>query len=89
MNHGKFAESPQIVQLIGQRLAKGQTLTGGDVGLVKGATAVIAGTAGAVGTATSKVVTAPMDAANREKRQPKGQEIDGILNSGASPNLTN
>jgi esterase/lipase superfamily enzyme len=89
LNHGKFAESPQIVQLIGQRLAKGQTLTGSDIGLVEGATAVIAGTAGAVGNAASKVVTAPMDAANGEKRQPKGQALDGILNSGASPSLTN
>jgi esterase/lipase superfamily enzyme len=89
LNHGKFAESPQIVQLIGQRLARGQTLTGGDIGLVQGATAVIAGTAGAVGNAASNVVTAPMDAANGEKRQPKGQELDGILSSGASLKLTN
>ena len=27
LNHGKFAESPEIVQLIGQRLVTGQTLT--------------------------------------------------------------
>ncbi len=27
LHHGKFAESPEIVQLIGQRLIKGQTLT--------------------------------------------------------------
>jgi esterase/lipase superfamily enzyme len=28
LNHGKFAESPEIVQLIGQRLVNGQTMTG-------------------------------------------------------------
>ena len=28
-NHAKFAESPEIVQLIGQRLVNGQSLTGG------------------------------------------------------------
>jgi esterase/lipase superfamily enzyme len=28
LNHGKFAESPEIVQLIGQRLVNGQPLTG-------------------------------------------------------------
>lgn len=89
MRHGKFAESPEIVQLIGRRLAKGQTLTGSDIGLVQGATAVIAGTAGAVGNVASKVVTAPMDAVTGEKRQPKGQELDSILNSEASPSLTN
>ncbi len=89
MRHGKFAESPEIVQLIGRRLAKGQALTGSDIGVVQGATALIAGTAGAVGTVASKVVTAPLDAATREKRQPKGQELDNILESGASPSLTN
>jgi esterase/lipase superfamily enzyme len=89
MRHGKFAESPEIVQLIGRRLARGQTLTGSDIGLVQGATALIAGTAGAVGTVASKAVTAPLDAATQEKRQPKGQQLDGILSSEASPSLTN
>jgi esterase/lipase superfamily enzyme len=89
MRHGKFAESPEIVQLIGRRLAKGQTLTGSDIGLVQGATALIAGTAGAVGTVASKAVTAPLDAATIEKQQPKGQGLDRILDSGASPALIN
>ncbi|WP_163413939.1 alpha/beta hydrolase, partial [Escherichia coli] len=43
LNHGKFAESPQIVQLIGQRLVTGQTLTDSNVSLGQGVTAVIAG----------------------------------------------
>jgi len=31
LNHGKFAQSPDVVQLIGKRLAEGQTVTGSRV----------------------------------------------------------
>jgi esterase/lipase superfamily enzyme len=90
MRHGKFAESPEIVQLIGKRLVKGQTLTGADIGLLQGVTAVVAGTANTVEAVTAKVITAPMDAANtRERRIPEGQKLDGILQSGPSQSLTN
>jgi esterase/lipase superfamily enzyme len=33
LNHGKFAASPEVVQLIGQRLVTGQTITDSDIGL--------------------------------------------------------
>ena len=33
LNHGKFAESPEVVQLIGKRLAEGQAVTGSRIGL--------------------------------------------------------
>lgn len=61
LNHGKFAESPQIVQLIGQRLVTGQTLTDSDVGLGDGITAVVAGTASNIGKITASTVATPVD----------------------------
>ncbi|MCF3640379.1 alpha/beta hydrolase [Rhizobium sp. TRM95111] len=61
LNHGKFAESPEIVQLIGKRLVTGQTLTDSDVSLGEGITAVVAGTAGGIGKVAATTVTAPID----------------------------
>jgi esterase/lipase superfamily enzyme len=92
MNHGKFAESPEIVQLIGRRLVKGQTLTGTEVGALQGVTAVVAGTAMTINNAATNVITAPSDAiaAPREKRPTDDQKLDGILKSGAAPSgMTN
>jgi esterase/lipase superfamily enzyme len=89
MHHGKFAESPEIVQLIGQRLVKGQTLTGTEVGALQGVTAMIAGTANKINDAAAAAVTAPVDATLKERHPPKDQNMDSILKSGASPSLTN
>ncbi|MGX8014335.1 alpha/beta hydrolase (plasmid) [Mesorhizobium sp. ORM8.1] len=59
MNHGKFAESPAIVQLIGQRLMTGQTLTDSNVSLGEGVAAVVGGTVRTVGTVATNAVGAP------------------------------
>ncbi|MCV9962275.1 alpha/beta hydrolase [Pararhizobium sp. BT-229] len=61
LNHGKFAESPEIVQLIGQRLVTGQTLTDSDVGLGDGITAIVAGTANNIGKVAATTVATPVD----------------------------
>ncbi|KQT50882.1 esterase [Aureimonas sp. Leaf454] len=91
LNHGKFAESPEIVQLIGGRLAKGQTLSGKDIGLLEGATVLVAGTTAAVGAAAATVATAPTDAANAAvtgmSRDTDGRELEGILESEPSQPL--
>lgn len=60
MNHGKFAESPQIVQLIGQRLMTGQPLTDSNVSLGEGVAAVVGGTVRTVGTVAETAASAPM-----------------------------
>ncbi len=60
LNHGKFAASPEVVQLIGKRLVAGQTITDSQVGLGDRLGAVAIGTAQGVGTAASLVVTAPI-----------------------------
>lgn len=60
LNHGKFAESPQIVQLIGQRLMTGQTLTDSNITIGGGVAAVVGGTVSTVGTVAGAAVAAPL-----------------------------
>ncbi|MCC7274121.1 MAG: alpha/beta hydrolase [Alphaproteobacteria bacterium] len=60
MNHGKFASSPEIVRLIGQRLVTGQTITDSDVGLGARIGGVAMGAAQSVGSAAAIAVTAPI-----------------------------
>lgn len=60
LNHGKFAESPEVVQLIGSRLIEGQPITDTHVGLGDRLMQVTAGAAGAVGTAAGLAVSAPL-----------------------------
>ncbi len=61
LNHGKFAESPEIVQLIGQRLVTGQTLTDSSIGVGDGITALVAGTVNTVGKVAATTVATPVD----------------------------
>lgn len=58
-NHGKFAASPEIVQLIGQRLIMGQTLTDSTVTLNQCITAVVVGTVTSIGDVAATTVAAP------------------------------
>ncbi len=60
LNHGKFAESPEVVRLIGNRLIDGQTVTDSEVGLGERLGAVALGTAQTVGSAASIVVSTPI-----------------------------
>ena len=60
LNHGKFAESPEVVQLIGSRLIEGQPITDSRVGLGDRLIQVTAGAATAVGTVAGLAVSAPL-----------------------------
>jgi esterase/lipase superfamily enzyme len=60
LNHGKFAESPEVVKLIGDRLIAGQTITDSRVGLGEAVGAVAIGAAQTVGSATSVAVSTPI-----------------------------
>ncbi len=60
LNHGKFAESPEVVKLIGNRLIAGQTITDSEVGIGDRLGAVALGTAQTVGTAASVAVSTPI-----------------------------
>src|SRR5918993_504342 len=75
LNHGKFAESPEVVQLIGKRLAEGQTVTDSRVGLGDRIIQVTAGAATAVGTAAGMVVSAPVAVVDPQTRQTFGAHV--------------
>lgn len=69
LNHAKFAASPEVVQLIGTRLASGQAMTDSHVALGDKLVAVTTGAAASVGTAAGLIVTAPvaiLDAQTRD-----------------------
>jgi esterase/lipase superfamily enzyme len=79
LNHGKFAESPQIVQLIGQRLIAGQPLTDSEVSLGEGITAVVAGTAKTVGTVAGAAVAAPVTVLEQPRMRSRPTDIGATL----------
>ena len=60
LGHNKFADSPEVVRLIGERLVAGQTITDSRVGLGDGLGLVAMGTANAVGDVASLAVRAPI-----------------------------
>ena len=60
LNHGKFAESPEVVKLIGDRLIAGQTITDSQVGLGEAVGAVAMGAAQTAGSAVSVAVSTPI-----------------------------
>jgi esterase/lipase superfamily enzyme len=83
LRHGKFAESPEIVQLIGQRLVNGQSLTGTKVGLGDSVGVVLLGTASTVGNIAATTVTAPIGVLEPHPAQTKKAGLNEILESGA------
>lgn len=60
LNHSKFAESPEVVRLLGDRLIAGQTVTDQDVGLGAEIGAVALSAAGTVGSAAGLAVSVPV-----------------------------
>ncbi len=76
LNHAKFAQSPQVVQLIGQRLAEQSTITDSRVGLADRIVQVTAGAAAVVGTAAGLVVSAPVAIIDPVSREKIGERVD-------------
>ncbi|WP_428030903.1 alpha/beta hydrolase [Ancylobacter sp.] len=60
LNHGRFASSPEVVQLIGQRLVNGQTVTDSDVSLGDRIAAGAMGVGQTVGSAAGLAISAPL-----------------------------
>ncbi len=78
LNHGKFAESPEVVKLLGNRLIAGQTVTDSDVGLGDRIGAVALGTAQTVGGAASVAVNAPISIFDPATRRNYGDQVDRL-----------
>ena len=75
-NHGKYAEDPRVVELIGRRLAAGQVLTDRRIGLGARIMQVTAGAAGSVGHAAGLAISAPVSVVDPETRNHFGDQID-------------
>ena len=78
LGHGKFAESPEVVQMIGRRLADGQTLGDGKAGLGDKLTGLTMSAAGVVGSAAGMVVSAPLAIVDRRTRESMGDQFDEL-----------
>ncbi|WP_438617696.1 alpha/beta hydrolase [Oryzifoliimicrobium ureilyticus] len=75
LNHGKFAESPEVVRLIGDRLIAGQAVSEDNVGLGEAVGAVALGAAQTVGSATSLAVSTPIAIFDPRTRRNYNEQI--------------
>ncbi|MGM4979777.1 MULTISPECIES: alpha/beta hydrolase [Rhizobium] len=75
LNHGKFAESPEVVKLIGARLIAGQTITDSDVGIGDAVGAVAMGAAQTVGSVAGAAVSAPIAIFDPRTRANYGEQL--------------
>ena len=81
LNHGKFAESPEVVKLIGTRLVDGQPITDSRVGLGERLIEVTGSAAAAVGTAAGIVVSAPVAIIDPQARRHLGDRVEHLGNN--------
>lgn len=75
LNHGKFAESPEIVQLIGARISNDQTLTDSRVGFGDRIVAATAGAAAVAGTAAGLAIAAPVAIVDQNTRDNYASQV--------------
>ncbi|WP_078058381.1 alpha/beta hydrolase [Rhizobium rhizosphaerae] len=81
LNHGKFAESPDVVKLLGNRLIAGQTITDSEVGIGERVGAVALGTAQTVGSAASVAVSTPILIFDPRTRDNYGEQLQRLNQS--------
>jgi len=78
LNHSKFAESPQIVQLIGQRISEGQTLTDSRVGLGDQILEATTGAAATAGSAAGLILAAPVAVIDPNTRDNYANQVGAL-----------
>ncbi len=78
LHHGKFAESPEIVQLIGTRLSSGQALTDNRLGLGDHIVTATAGVAAAAGTAAGLAIAAPVAMIDQNTRENYATHVETL-----------
>ncbi len=84
LNHGKFAESPEIVRLIGARISDGQTLTDSKIGLGDTILAATTGTAAAVGSTAGLILAAPVAVVDADTRDNYAGGVQSLIGQGGS-----
>lgn len=87
LNHAKFAASPEVVQLIGARLAEGQAMTDSQTAFGDKLVAVTSGAAASVGTAAGLIVAAPVAILDPNTRDTYDDQLRA-LGSSLSDNAT-
>jgi len=79
LNHGKFAQSPEVVQLIGTRIMEGQTLTDSRASFGDRVIQLSTGVASAAGTAVGMAVSAPVAVVDPHTRQSINDHIEATV----------
>lgn len=77
LHHGKFAQSPMVVRMIGQQIA-GQKMTESNGGIGDAISLTAAQTAGAVGRAAGLAVSVPLAVIDPATREGLGDQLDDI-----------
>lgn len=92
LNHSKFAESPEVVRLLGQRLIDGQQVTNQDVSLGTELGASAMSLSNTVGSVAGAAITAPiaiLDPQSRDAFDVQTRRFgQGIGAAGLPPNLS-
>ena len=78
LNHSKFAESPEMVQLLGKRLIAGQTITDQDIGLGAHLGATALSVSNTVGAAAGVAVAAPISILDPSSRDSFDDQVDRL-----------
>lgn len=78
LNHNKFAQSPRIVQLIGQRLLSGQKITDDNLSLGEAIGAAAVGTAQTVGSAAAAAASVPGAIINEKDRENLQRQVRNV-----------
>ena len=87
MNHGKFAESPAVVQLMGERLIAGQTVTNANLSVGEPIAQTTLGATSAVGSTVGAGVSAPIAIVDPNMPRALGHQVGNIgdgLSSGTA-----
>ena len=80
-NHAKFATSPEVVRLIGQRLAQGQVLSDAKSGLGERVGLVATGAASTIGNAAGLAVSVPLAVVDGRTRESLGAQARNLSGS--------
>jgi esterase/lipase superfamily enzyme len=82
--HSKFAESPQIVRMIGARIAEGQSFNDGKLGLGERITQATTGVASTVGETAGLAISAPIAIVDGRTREGMAEHFDSVGHNAAS-----
>jgi esterase/lipase superfamily enzyme len=80
-NHDKFAESPEVVQMIGRRLVEGQTVTDSRIGVGDRIAQATVNAASVVGSAAGLVLSAPVAVVEPNSRANYNDQVKTLSNS--------